>query len=409
MPPHTSSTVSSLAADTPIVVFGDDWGRHVSTMQHLFRHVAQNYPVVWVNSIGHRLPELRAADIRRAVEKARAIVSGRKSAAPGGAALSESSQPLRIIHPRVLPWHHYRAVRAFNTASLVRAVKSALAELELSARPLVVTGSPPTVDVLGRLDEVASVYLCMDDFLHLPNVSAGMLGPLEQRLLGRVDALVATAAALVESKRPASGVAHYLPQGVNYRHFAEPREIPPELRDLPRPIVGFAGGLTTPVDLALVRRLATEFATGSVVLIGPVYIDVETIAAPNVHVLGPRPYTDLPAYVQAFDVGLIPYVLNAHTLAVDPLKLLEYLAAGIPVVALDLPEIRKYAHAVSIASTHDEFVDAVRRAATDHTTTPEQRRAVAREHDWSARAARLLGILGDVVAERSGRGAAPRA
>jgi glycosyltransferase involved in cell wall biosynthesis len=261
--------------------------------------------------------------------------------------------------------------------------------------------------VVGRLGELASVYFCMDDFRYLPNVSPEMLEPLERRLLDRVDGVVATARVLTESKRPRSGRVLYLPQGVNYEHFAERRPLPAEMAALPRPRIGFAGGLTTPVDLDLVRRLAAAHPGGSVVLVGPVFIDPRLIAAPNVHVLGPRPYRDLPAYVQGFDVGIIPYRLNAHTVAVDPLKLLEYLAAGIPVVTTDLPEVRKYRHAVAIADSHEAFLAAVRGALEPGPGALQRRQAEARRHGWDARAEELLRFCAEVVAAKSGAGEVP--
>src|SRR5690606_27560322 len=144
------------------------------------------------------------------------------------------TQPRLIGPPRVLPWHNLALVHEANTRSLVRSVKRALRSLGASEPLLLVTGTPPAASVLGRLGEVASIYLCMDDFLHLPNVSPRMLGPLEQRLLARVDATVATARALVESKRPRSGRSYYLPQGVNHGHFATPQAPPERLASLPR-------------------------------------------------------------------------------------------------------------------------------------------------------------------------------
>ncbi|HEY2806929.1 MAG TPA: hypothetical protein VGI92_13810, partial [Gemmatimonadales bacterium] len=67
-----------LAAGTPIVVFGDDWGRNVSSMQHLFRWIIPDYPVVWVNGIGHRKPRLSAQDLRRAARKAAAMLGAER-------------------------------------------------------------------------------------------------------------------------------------------------------------------------------------------------------------------------------------------------------------------------------------------------------------------------------------------
>jgi glycosyltransferase involved in cell wall biosynthesis len=289
-------------------------------------------------------------------------------------------------------------VHRFNTHSLLRTIREALAELGPHPAPLLVTGSPPSVGVVGQLGECASVYLCMDDFLHLPTTTPRMLAPLEARLLERVDAVVATAEILTRSKRPRSGRVHHLPQGVNYQHFATPRAVPAELASLPRPIVGFAGAFYDRCDFELLRRIADANASGSVVLVGPILDDPRHIDRPNVHLLGPRAYRDLPAYVQAFDVGIIPYVLNDETRAVDPLKLLEYLAAGIPVVCTALPEARKYAEVVAIAEDRTAFVDAVMEAARESDEgAPERRRAVARPHGWDRRAEALLGICAQLV------------
>jgi glycosyltransferase involved in cell wall biosynthesis len=391
----------TLPAGTPFVVFGDDWGRNVSTMQHLFRWIIPEHPVVWVNGIGHRKPRLGMADVGRAFHKARAMLGGAKtSPLVGGAGYPD---PAAIVQPRVFPWHDQPLVYRYNVRAMLAAIRGALARLKLTAPPLVVTGSPPSVGVLGQLGERGAVYLCMDDFLHLPSATASMIGPLEQRLLARVDAVVCTAKSLTVSKVPRSGRTYYLPQGVNYDHFATPRPVPGELQALPRPRIGFAGGLYDRVDLALLRRLAEEHPGGSVVLVGPVGVDLQPLDLPNIHVLGPRPYAELPAYVQAFDVGLIPYVLNEETRAVDPLKMLEYLAAGIPVVTTDIPEVLKYRDTVAVAGSPAAFASAVAAAvAGDDPAAHARRQALARGHTWRMRAAELMGMLGEVVAPRPG-------
>lgn len=390
-----------LTPRTPIVVFGDDWGRHVSTMQHLFRHLNERYPVLWVNAIGHRPPTVSLADARRVVNKLKDLAGrGRRAAAAprAASAFSGGRDPLEVIHPRVLPWHQFALNRAVNRRSLVGAIRGALARHGLTERPMLVTGTPPSVCVLGELGEAASLYLCMDDFLHLPEASAEMLGPLEEALLARIGATVATARALVDLKRPRSGRSHYLPQGVNYDHFATRRPVPREIAALPRPIIGFAGGVGAALDFEIVRRLSEAFPAASVVLVGPIASDPPGIRRPNVHLLGPRPYDELPSYVQAFDVGTIPYLLNAHTVSVDPLKLLEYLAAGIPVVATDLAEVRKYADAIAIGAEPDAFIAAVRRQLEAPTGSREARQALARAHRWEARARELEGIIADLMA-----------
>jgi len=394
----------SLPDDTPFVVFGSDWGRYPSTTQHIFRHIAIRYPVVWVNGIGHRVPGLNLTDFRRAWEKL--LRWGPRGALPppsvhpslGGAI------PAAIIEPRVFPWHQFGPVHARNTRWLVRAITRRLAALGLSRRPVLVTGSPASVGVVGRLGEAASVYFVMDDYLNFPTYTATMLGPLERRLLERVDLVVATAESLTRSKFPRSGRAYHLPQGVNYAHFAEPRSEPPDLAAIPRPRIGFAGSLSTQCDVVLLTRLASTFADASLVLVGPVGLDkatIEQLRRPNIHILGVRSYDVLPGYVQHFDVGIIPYLLSAWTVAVDPLKLLEYLAAGLPVVTTSIPEATKYAGTVAVAADADAFVAAVRNAlGVDREASRARGQALAREHTWQRRAETLLELIRGVVSER---------
>jgi glycosyltransferase involved in cell wall biosynthesis len=310
--------------------------------------------------------------------------------------------PAAIVQPRVLPWHDNRLVYRYNVGSMLRAIRGALAATGATHPPFVVTGSPPSVGVLGRLGESGSVYLCMDDFLHLPSATAQMIAPLEVRLLERVDAVVCTARSLTKTKVPRSGRVHYLPQGVNYDHFAAPRSEPADLRSLPHPRIGFAGGVSAACDLDLLRAIAAANPSASIVLVGPVAVDVRGLDSKNIHVLGPRPYADLPAYVQAFDVGLIPYVLNEWTRAVDPLKLLEYLAAGIPVVTTAIPEVLKYRDVVAVANDQPSFVRlAGLAAAEDRATARARGQAVARVNTWERRAKELIAILVDIANRRA--------
>jgi glycosyltransferase involved in cell wall biosynthesis len=383
------------------VVFGDDWGRHVSTLQHLFGRIAQQTHVIWINSIGQREPSF--ADLRRAWQKLVAMVRRRDRSAPA-AGRGRTAPPQQIIEPRVLPWHGNRFASALNRVSLKRDIRAALKRAAIRDGDFVmITGSPPSAPVIGECGERFSIYFCMDDFLLLPGTSPRMIGPLEQELLRRVDAVVATAQRLVETKVCATGVGFHLPQGVNYQHFATDQAVPAELRDLPRPIIGFAGGVGPAVHVETLHAISTAIPHGSVVLVGPVTLPRESLRAPNIHVFGPRPYEELPAYVQAFDVGIIPYIENDWTRTVDSLKLLEYLAAGIPVVASPLPEMRKHSGAILSADLGASFAAAVKRnLESSGSARGAAARAYAARHSWEHRAEALLGIVADLWTKSDG-------
>ncbi len=189
----------------------------------------------------------------------------------------------------------------------------------------------------------------------------------------------------------------------------EPQSEPEDLRAIPRPRIGYSGSVGGACDLGLVRRIAEAYPACSVVLVGLPTADpsaLEALKRPNVHLMGVRPYGILPAYVQAFDVGLIPYVLNDYTKAVDSLKMLEYLAAGLPVVTSALPEAVKYAHMASMTRNDDDFVHAVGEALTNRGAEARQRRqSFASQHTWQRRAERLIEIIHTTIDSRRGRAA----
>jgi glycosyltransferase involved in cell wall biosynthesis len=379
-----------------LIVIGDDWNRHVSTSQHLFRHAIGRFPLVWLNSFGHRRPTISVYDAKRAAAKLAAMM--RRTSRP---VEQTTDAPDIVVNPRALPWHNLASVRALNAWSLRRDIRGALDALGTRERPLVVSCTPAAFGVIGQLNELASIYFCLDDYGEIHGTDRDLLRPLEAGMGERVDALVATAASLTISRRPRSGRTLHLPQGVNYEHFATPRPVPPELAALPRPIIGFAGGVGPAVDFDLVRAVAERMPAASVVLVGPLQQPIDPASLPaNVHLLGPRPYATLPAYVQAFDVGLVPYVHNDWTRAVDPLKLLEYLAAGIPVVSTGLPEAAKYAQEIWIRDDADGFVEAIKASLADVGRGNRQsRQSLASSHRWEARFEQFLDFANSVASE----------
>ena len=115
---------------------------------------------------------------------------------------------------------------------------------------------------------------------------------------------------------------------------------------------------------------------------------------PNVHILGHRPYERLPEYLRGFDIALLPFVVNELTLAANPLKLREYLAAGLPVVAAPLPEIARFKDLVSLASSAPEYAQKIETLLAAKRIGPSRERSEQMAGEsWDAKVAEIEGLL----------------
>jgi glycosyltransferase involved in cell wall biosynthesis len=388
--------------DIPLLVLGDDWGRRVSTLQHIVRRVLDHRRVVWVNGINHRAPRLNAYDAKRALEKVGAMVRG--SAPRGDSATTfDGPMPHRIVPPRVVPWHQYRTVQAINARLLSRDLSAACRAEFGNAAPIIVSSTPVIAYAASRLPARALVYFCLDEYAAMDGIDPEIVVPAERRMLELADATLVTASTMLESKRPRSGHVAHVPQGVNFEHFAAPGPVDPEVAALPGPRIGFSGTIEPRLDLPILEAIAEALPYGSLILVGEPRMSIGRLAErSNVHVLARREYRDLPAVLRGFDVGLVPYTLSDWTRAVDPLKLLEYLAAGLPVVSTPLPEVLRHQPFVRIGGEAPaEFTAAVLDAVSGQAhATPEARKAYAAGHSWEARTEQFEAILAEVVARK---------
>ncbi len=165
--------------------------------------------------------------------------------------------------------------------------------------------------------------------------------------------------------------------------------VPAQIASLPRPVVGYLGGLDPwKIDVELVVRLARAHPEWSIALVGYVWFGFDPAqfaTCPNIHVLGPQEYEAFPAFLKGMDACIMPFPLNDITRNGDALKLYEYLAGGRPVVTTSVPAARRLAGAVRIAATHEEFITAVEAALAEPPEAQAERLAAVRPHSWDAR------------------------
>jgi len=232
------------------------------------------------------------------------------------------------------------------------------------------------------------IYYCVDEYLEFTGVATESLARLEEELLRKANLVIVSAERLYQSKSRFNPRTRLIRHGVDFEHFRRALDpataIPAEIAGLPRPVLGFHGLIADWVDVELLAHVAGSFPEGSLAIIGKAVTDVSLLErAPNVHLLGRKPYAELPAYCKGFDVALNPFRLNELTLNSNPLKVREYLAAGLQVVSTPAPEVVSLKHC-RIAATPDEFTLEIKRALEDPGPSPARSELMSNE-SWEAK------------------------
>ena len=305
----------------------------------------------------------------------------------------------------LVPWREkYHLANRFDcwvTAMILRRTARRL------PRPIVLwLYDPCSARMAGKCGEELAVYDCVDDYAEQVGSDPRRreLAVTESRRAAqRAQLVFATTSELCQRMRIINEKSHLVPNAGDFAHFsvaANRALAAPEVRDLPRPVLGFAGNfLAAKVDFSLLKNVALARPEWTLLLVGPTRPDTADELAgltqlPNVHWAGFKPYADLPAYVAAFDVALIPYVSNDYTRNCFPLKLYEYLAAGKPVVASGLPQLARMDPDVVLTAGLDEFIEAVREALCRRDDQDRRRRVqLAAENTWEMRTERLLDLV----------------
>ena len=281
--------------------------------------------------------------------------------------------------------------------------------------PILWTSIPEHSQAIGRLNEVLSVYHVVDEYAGYTLVDAVRRKRLkadESQLLDSADVMIAVSDELVHAKRGPGRDIYLVENAVDFEAFhqaAKSASIPNDLASIPSPRLGYSGLIGKRLDLGLLERMATSYPDWSIILIGKVD-DRRCEAAmnalrarPNVHFLGEKHFSDVPAYVAGLDVGLLPYEVNEETLHISPLKMYEYLATGLPVVSKDIPSAQKKRDHVAIASDEHGFFRSCEQAVSDSGSGREARIAEAAVNTWDQRVQQLEDMLMPRLNESLGR------
>jgi glycosyltransferase involved in cell wall biosynthesis len=395
--------LDSVLRGRDLVVFSNDWDGDPLSKTHIMRILARDNRILWVNSIGNRAPRPNAHDARRIWKKVAAFRKG----------LRQVEENLFVLSPLAIPLFGSEWVRRLNRTLLRAQIHAAIERLGFQ-RFISWSYLPASAPVSGTLGEELVVYQCVDEFSAFSDTNGRHIAELERQLLAKADLVITSAERLRENKRKLNPNTVLVRHGVDWRHFARACDpatrVPEEIAHLARPVIGFFGLIADWVDLEVLEACARAHPEGTVVVLGKVApgIDVSGLAAlRNVKLLGRKRYEDLPAYCKGFDVAVNPFRINELTLNANPLKVREYLAAGLPVVSSAIPEVERVG-LCRIARSREEFVRRVDECLAEGggPSLERARRIVA--ESWDARVEEIRRHVGAALERRAGRGSSAR-
>jgi uncharacterized SAM-binding protein YcdF (DUF218 family) len=364
------------------------WQGHQEIMSTLAR---QGHRVLFIENTGVRSVQLK--DLPRLKSR---LLNWRR----GVRGIRKVTDNLYVYAPLVLPFPYSRLARFLNKALMFWTLRSWTRSMRFD-NPVVWTWLPTALalELIRALDAQLVVYYCCDDF-QASSAGSKRIRETEDVLIRQADLVFAHSKALFDRCSRLNSQVHVFQYGFNREVFARDEGDPPaDLAGIRRPILGYIGGVHQHVDQALLERVATAHPDKSLVLVGPLQVEVSRLAKlPNVHCLGQKPYEELPAYIRQFDVGLIPYVLNEYTRSVYPTKLNEYLIMGKPVVSTNLPEVEYFnaCHGgiVSLARDVEDFVTRVGEELRGDSEDRRARRvAQVAKNAWGEKIEAMTGLI----------------
>jgi glycosyltransferase involved in cell wall biosynthesis len=300
--------------------------------------------------------------------------------------------PASAVVPRDLPMLRSAWLLRNWPRLTIPNVRRVLARSGFADPHLIYLRDPRQAYWLEALPHRASIYRVADRDAGFRD-SSPHLAAVERRIAAHVDLVLYTAPNLreyVERMKPRQ--MRYFPNGVDFERFSRPMDRPPDIARLSRPIAIYVGSIDFWFDSDLLDAAAAALLDVDFVIIGPRRRGCRPpTPRPNLHLLGPRPYAQVPAYLQAARVGLIPFDVARHAVLVDainPIKLHEYFACGLPCVATAWQALRELRTPAILTQTHEQFIAAIRATVAQ----PPSRQPLldfARANDWSARFAEL--------------------
>jgi len=269
-------------------------------------------------------------------------------------------------------------------------------------RPVVYYTSPAHVETVKTYNPCLVVFDSVDE----PSEEFEAWRPNYYRAVSSADIVLAASDKLYRMASAINPRVYLVPNACDYDYFSGNSSnyypIDQDILDIAKPIIGYIGVVASWCDLDLIAAIADNFPHYNIVIIGPLYNISEVPRRKNLHWLGFKPYEKLAAYAKYFDAGIIPFKNTSMTQSVNPIKMWEYMAAGIPVVTTALPEAQKHGDLVLYSENKEEFIRNINIALYDDSDLKRQlRQNKAKQNSWMERARYIIEIIENEMQARN--------
>ena len=385
-----------------LIVSSIDWTENWQMHQQLATALVKSgHRVLFIENTGVRAP--RAGDFSRISSRIRNWLKSTRG-------FFDAQENLTVFSPIFIPFPYSRLALLINKFLLSRPIEKWM-KIERYQSPVIISFLPtPLVQSLIEcISPELVIYYCANDMAG-GSKGAGKLKQHEDEFFVKVDAVFCISHSLLDYASQRNKNTFLFPAGVDFERFSVAREngrVPEDLAAIHGPVIGYVGAISTVFDQALLVHVAREVPEATIVLIGPEFTEVSLMkACPNIKLLGKRPHSEVPHYINGFKVALIPYVNNAFTDAVYSCKLNEYMAMGVQVIATDMRELRFYVerhgNVLEIAKTKEEFVKKIRHAlVAPDDANQSVRIAAAHANSWEQRFAGISRVINQLLVAKA--------
>ncbi len=289
----------------------------------------------------------------------------------------------------------YQTLNDLQSNLIKASITNAMDQLGFES-PIVINAFNPLIGLplAGKLGESKLIYYCYDE-IRAAQWCGKHGGSLEDEFLKKVDKVIVTSEGLLESKSKTHSDVTLVKNGVDFDLFHQ--AFNPEKKQ--KKVIGYVGSIDFRLDYELLETLIRSFPHCDFHFVGRITEPMKQKRLDlheNVTFMGAKQPNEIPQYLSEFDVGIIPFAKNEFTKNIYPLKINEYLAAGLPVVSTDFAPLSDFEEFVSIATEADAFTQKLQDELTLDTVNLAQLRiAMAKKNDWSARATQVEELLKD--------------